>query len=159
MKTATALASLLICCLGDPSGSAMAQTVTSGTSQMITNSMNETTSFDDVINHDNDSVNNSGNDRGNTKSYNTTNKNSNNTTTRRSNNTRNSNNTTTTTTNQGGASYMQDNRVFMKDQLQHAPIPNPVGPVAPDSVPVLTIYGQRDSVGPVYGASLSIPLM
>ncbi|ABP87917.1 gp10 [Synechococcus phage Syn5] len=44
------------------------------------------------------------------------------------------------------------------EATEHAPIPQPVGPAAPDSVAVLTIYGQVDQAGPVAGASISIPL-
>ena len=44
------------------------------------------------------------------------------------------------------------------EATQHAPIPQPVGPVAADSVAVLTFYGQVDEAGPVGGVSISIPL-
>ena len=156
-------ACVLVGCLGDPSGSALAQSISTSPQSHVSNSQNQTnSSFDDVINHDNDSVNNSGNDRGNTKSYNSTTKNSNNSTTRRSNNTRNSNNTSTTTTNnvstRAGDLYQNDQRVIIRDEREHSPVPTPVGPAAADSVPVLSFYYQRDTVGDVYGASISIPL-
>jgi len=64
---------------------------------------------------------------------------------------RTTNNSSTTTTN--NASFFEP-----VEPLQHANVPNPVGPTRPDAIAVFTIYGQVDQVGPVAGFSLSIPL-
>lgn len=89
--------------------------------------------FDDVINNDvindNSSTDYSGDNRFNTNSY----------------------NTTTT-----GSHF--DYSEISNETLQHASVPSPVGPAAPDSVAVFTVYGQVDQVGPVAGFSISIPL-
>ena len=44
------------------------------------------------------------------------------------------------------------------EATQHAPIPAPPTPASPDSIAVLSIYGQVDQAGPVAGFAVSIPL-
>lgn len=41
---------------------------------------------------------------------------------------------------------------------QQVAVPDLPGPAAPDSVPTLSFYFQKDVVGPTYGAAISIPL-
>ncbi len=164
-KALAATTAVVICCLGNPADASQRRCVKNCTTD------SSTSIADDQINHTGHTYNNrhrtvegdvirtdnSGNNRGNTTTNNTTANNTNNTnkqsqrqsqsqvnrqTNRQSNNQRNNNN----------------QEVHFNEVIQHAPIPQPVGPAAPDSVAVLTIYGQVDEAGPVAGASISIPL-
>lgn len=74
-------------------------------------------------------------------------------------------NVTNTVTNsaQGGAAgdggtARVKNSVSVENKLQHSPVPDVPGPVPRGFVPVLSVYGQMDNQGPVYGAQISIPL-
>ena len=157
IRATIATAAFTVCCLGNPAG---AQTLTTSPHSHIQYS--PTTSIaDDQINHtghtynnrqrtytgDVDrsrtvdrSVDNSGNSRGNTNSYNTT--------------TRNVDRSRTRNVDQSF-----DYSTITNEPVQHAPIPALPGPAAPDSVSVLSLYTQyTEGAGQTTGAAISIPL-
>ena len=161
IKQTIAAAAFLTCCLGNP---ANADTYCSGRNCNATTD-HRVTVADDQINHSGHTYNqqnNSGNNRGNTTTTTTTNNTTNNaydiSNDQRQDQAQRQAQSQSNTQRQDSFNYQALTINEADEAIQHAPIPQPVGPAAPDSVAVLSIYYQIDQAGPVGGASISIPL-